>query len=886
MLSAMLFVMASCTTDRMDEELPVENPDEEVTDEMSQSTILPADQSRIIYRQAVDAYNATRAVTRVGERADDEHPFVERTPAPQVQDLLDSGVEKYDVNKIYSASSMIITEDMASGTYRVGNLKNLYIARSGVTLSEMYGNNPINIYILDGVTYNTNGELTRNASYYVWGDIATGDNFKMNDGSALYYYNEELKFNNLTMYSGVLKCWGELTISGKLEMSSNGSAPCGFYYYGGKDLDIYEFNLSDPNSPYWFESHAAVYFHGKTTIRKGNYWFGEDVTYDEIYFQSNGDIDITYKACARINKLTLSASSTMNFNVEYFLELPGGWSFENIGAKFNINLDNAVLVIGGEANDTSERWPNTFRKPEHCIYGRGNSAVFIQKSVRVHKESTNNSKVTNFKIGSGKPDVPKSGEDKLAVFGNRYYDNSLEKWITDPPVILVMANDDTFSDYGYDTPFADEGILTDKGEIPDDFIIDKRGEGDCRADYTWGETTPPVSGVLPFHKYSATSIDFSDDGKYVFVSWHSNLPGGETQDGFGEHDHGTNMDPNNKDENYGGPSVEDADDWGGIVDIIQIAGYNPEDGEAYLKIVRSFINSEFKYNHIKQFGDRLYLAATSYKIGAALHVVPLETATATAENLVEWDFDLPRAYRVSLTGKSANCVEVVDDKYLVTTSGRTEGGINWFSLTDESSQKKKYKNKAASTVDYGGKYVCDDGEYIYALHNTSKASVAKYDRSGNELADTPLKTYNGKDVSLVPYDGKNAMLINGGKLYVCCGRNGFHVFNMSDWSEVGYSNTTANCLDVDGNGYIYVATGGGIAVFKEGMFKEGTKEYSKLNSVAYTGKGFKYPNNAVIPEGTDKQSSNFVRVRDGKVFVAYGMFGLRIYSVSELLNKK
>ena len=88
----------------------------------------------------------------------------------------------------------------------------------------------------------------------------------------------------------------------------------------------------------------------------------------------------------------------------------------------------------------------------------------------------------------------------------------------------------------------------------------------------------PVVEVLPptvSHKYSATGIAFRDN--LVYLCWHSNPE--------------TNMDYAQGDFS---PSVDHAEDFGGIVDVINIDSYDIKNS----LFEQSMENSEFKYNHV------------------------------------------------------------------------------------------------------------------------------------------------------------------------------------------------------------------------------------------------------------------------------------------------
>lgn len=808
---------------------------------MSQMT---ADQSRVVRYSPAQA-GATRTV--------DNSTALPVEASPTVQALRDRGVQEYDPNQSNNGGEWLITGATKDSELRPtcwNGEVTLYVARSDIKLW-LSGNGNLgringHVYILER---DENGDYVENVqlpTYWPEGAASLAEGWE-------------------------LKVWGKIKTDVAFVMCKYTE----FRYYGTDVLEINNFSTQTPDGFCRFYGYGPVRFTGDTNVSTGDYTFYGSVTYDNLNIDNKPSTFI-FNDCARIHKLKIAGNESVNhFYINYLLEITDGVVFYN-GSHSVFHLNNSVLTLCGEA-ERNNSGKNVFING-HYVEAEGNSAIFIQGSVTGEMPSLGNRMFRFFKTKEGEG-------NKLAVFGRRYMSDSQEL-ITEEPVIYVGwasgAGDNwddpqCYKSEGYDTDFGSESVTARPTDLDDDFVICANSPYDCRATYVWGTQPSIQDEILPpaKHKYSATGLAF--DGNYVYICWHSNLPGGEMQ-GEGDdsffHDHGTNMDGERSDAGYGGPSVESDKDWGGIIDIVQIDNYHPDNANLYIS--GTWWNPEHKYNHVKYHGGNLYLASTSRNVGAALHVVPL----LPSESGVGQTFDSKNAYRVNLTGMSANCVEVVDDKYLATVSGRSVGGLNWFPLGETANQEAKNIN--GETTDYGGKYICDDGDYIYVLHNTSDATVTRYDRKGNPAGE------HRTGMSLVPYDGKNAMTVKDGKVYICCGSNGLYVFDWSTGATVGRSRLAANCADVDDNGYIYVATGGGLAVYHVDNRNADTGEYNTINYVAYTGKGFVYPNgweeDGTMPDGTAKCSSNFVHVRGSKVFVAYGMYGLRIYTAAELQN--
>lgn len=455
--------------------------------------------------------------------------------------------------------------------------------------------------------------------------------------------------------------------------------------------------------------------------------------------------------------------------------------------------------------------------------------------------------------------------------------------------------------------------------------------------------------ATPEHKYSATGIAFGDDG-YVYVCWHSNRA--MDKDEEENYEHGTNVGEDGSE-----PSLDNAEDWGGIIDVFKV------DASGNWECVQTLVNTEHKYNHVLYNGGKLYLTSTSNRLGAALDVITLNNGELPSED----GYYGADSYRINLTGYSANCVEIVKGK-LVTISGRKVGGINWFDvpLTWEDVIDQTKEAISGDTENFGGKHLCYDGTYVYALSDKDyKGVITKYDENGTvvddpfEILDEINAYFTANDLTpanaeraLVPKDGKNGISYQKTALtvveedgsfttaeedteilYVSCGRNAFHAFDLATGKRVGGSNKHANSCDVaeySGHEYVFIATGDGLAVLDP---QELEIEYKKddngkwirytqadadaqliPNKISEDSKDSKNPHNlgvgdrkefltgnfktvkyvqydgtgsydeADVPEGV-KESANFVKVHDGKVFVAYGMYGLHIYDLESLFSE-
>lgn len=379
--------------------------------------------------------------------------------------------------------------------------------------------------------------------------------------------------------------------------------------------------------------------------------------------------------------------------------------------------------------------------------------------------------------------------------------------------------------------------------------------------------------------FSATSLDFSADNKYVYISWHSNRVQDLDEDSEEGHNHGTNVVGDNE------PSLDGDKTWGGILDVISLEGETPQ-------CVALYSQPEHKYNYVKLYGDNLYLASTSWFVGAALHVIPVESYMPQTEG----------AYRVNLDGNSTNCVEVVDSKVLA-VSGRTVGGLQLFTPG-----KKEAEANKVDAVDFGGKFAFATDTEIFVLYETKEDNkyipyVQVYGTDFTEKENFKVESAADEDgktevYQLTPIDGKNVLKVYDGKVYVCCGQYGLHVFEKKDgaYVEVGNSHKNiaenvnanlsnkyyaANGVDVDEKN-IYIANGAGLVILDKTESRQNKfGGYAVKKNKQFDGTAsWITPGNDKTIDGVVKESSNFVVVKNGKAYVAYGMYGLRIYDIS------
>ena len=568
----------------------------------------------------------------------------------------------------------------------------------------------------------------------------------------------------------------------------------------------------DPTSDFYCE--RDMYVEGTMLLNGGKTHTTNQVTIAKDLFVE-ADADVTFDDCVFVlRELDFKSSRGAVVNVNKYLQTNTLLTNQGVGT---MNLKDALFEIVTEGmfvdkgsqrivvNGVESTYSSVVKVGGKLYLDRGNDYTTMPGSVAA----------LSFPSGNFTGHLNLEGDLRIKF----YYNVPDADAVLDEENLVVPATV-TIADNSW-LPASEDGCRPEVGEVP---VI---------------EILPPETST-PTHKYSATSISFNGD--LLYLSWHANP---ETNLHYGQ---GTYS-----------PSVDSAEDFGGIVDIIHIDRYDVTSS----LFEQSMENCEFKYNHILFTDNTVYTAATSNKVGAAMTEIKLNSdgLFPALENYKE--------VRVSLTGYSANCVERIGDD-LVTISGYSKGGINKFAIGDHSNQSKKFINSESDN--FQGKYVHynpSNGKVV-TLNDTEKGIVTIY--NSDMVAESSFEVG-----SIYPVDGKNVCICDDQYIYVCKGQNGFGVYDYAG-NRVGGSGKSANGVDVDDK-YIYLAAGDGLAILdKASTFVNAVGEVCNrtVKKFHYTGRGA----TSVTDETSIKQSANFVKKGpDGRIYVAYGMYGLQIYEL-------
>lgn len=633
---------------------------------------------------------------------------------------------------------------------------------------------------------------------------------------AVLTYCESGEDNKVKIPKGTnVYCWGNIDTPANM----------GFQLYQGGSLYIYDaeaptFEVKD-NKSQWgssfqidtesvFYCEREVMIYGRALFNGGKAHFVNKLTVaKDMYVEKN--TDITLDDCSIVmQELDFKSCTGAVVHVNKYLQAntlltnQGRATMNLKDALFEIVTDGMFVDKGDQrvvVNGVESNYKSIVKVGGKLYLDRGNEYTNIPNDVAA----------ASFPSGNFTGDLNLEGELRIKF----HYEVPEEKAVLTEDNLVVPESVSIHANSWL--PASEDGCRSEVGEVP---VI---------------EVLPPT------HKYSATGIAFN--GNTVYLCWHSNPE--------------TNMDYAQGDFS---PSVSGKDDFGGIIDVININSYDITSS----LFEQSMENSEFKYNHIMFSDNKLYSAATNSKVGAALSEIAL---TADGKFPAAEQFE---EVRVNLTGYSANCVDRIGNE-LVTISGYSQGGINKFAMDDFSNQEKKFINDA--TEDFQGKYIYynkSNGKVV-TLNNTSKGIVTIYNSS--------MQPENSFEVGeIYPVDGKNVCICDNEYIYVCKGQNGFEVYDYSG-NRVGGTKKGTNGVDVDDN-FIYLAAGDGLVI----LDKHST--YTDVNGIPYnqTIKKFHYTGKGatnVTDEVNIKHSANFVKKGpDGRIYVAYGMYGLQIYDLN------
>lgn len=328
---------------------------------------------------------------------------------------------------------------------------------------------------------------------------------------------------------------------------------------------------------------------------------------------------------------------------------------------------------------------------------------------------------------------------------------------------------------------------------------------------------------------SATAIVPTDDNK-VYVSYHTN---------------GT--------------------DFGGSIDVAEMNG---EQLTLKQRVQQAEAGATYDFNHLNVINSKLYLAGSAKgKDGKQLGGAAISYAAIGSDGLLNVTEGLTSQSLDNTVKGDANCVVPFDNNIAVASTL----GYSVY----EPTLAKEAKDRVSTTGK--AKFVAVNGSSLVGLNYTSEIAAGDAEVQGEvQVFDNSMKQTSSFNVgSIAPNNGKNMIAIDSnGRIYVCKSAKGLMCYDSngnqawaSEWTTPvshGEGNVSVdkrqgyiNGVAVDDN-YVYVAAGAyGLVV----LTKDGKEVTHKRI-------------------GTSGNSANYVAVKNGLIYVAYGKGRIQVFKLT------
>lgn len=326
---------------------------------------------------------------------------------------------------------------------------------------------------------------------------------------------------------------------------------------------------------------------------------------------------------------------------------------------------------------------------------------------------------------------------------------------------------------------------------------------------------------------SATAIVPTDDNK-VYVSYHTN-----------------------------------GKDFGGSIDVAEMNG---EQLTLKQRVQQAEAGATYDFNHLNVINSKLYLAGSAKgKDGKQLGGAAISYAAIGSDGLLNVTEGLTSQSLDNTVKGDANCVVPFGNNIAVAS---TLG----YSIYDPTLVKGDL-----TTTTGKAKFVAVNGTSLVGLNYTSEIAAGDAEVQGEvQVFDNSMKQTSSFNVgAIAPNNGKNMIAIDSnGRIYVCKSAKGLMCYDSngnpawaSEWTTPvshGEGNVSVdkrqgyiNGVAVDDN-YVYVAAGAyGLVV----LTKDGKEVTHKRI-------------------GTSGNSANYVAVKNGLIYVAYGKGRIQVFKLS------
>ena len=399
-------------------------------------------------------------------------------------------------------------------------------------------------------------------------------------------------------------------------------------------------------------------------------------------------------------------------------------------------------------------------------------------------------------------------------------------------------------------------------------------------------TNPEVQG--PERVWSATAIAIDDNNRTAYITWHSDKQ-----------------------------AEKEAQVWGGAIDKLdlRLEAYRFNTYGKNIELVTG-TNDLLKFNNVFIYGDKLYLSATSARVGG----------TVARINTADFGNAKINVDCIGFPGNSANAVSRMADGQMIAVSGHDAGA--YASFAPEIPAKENYEPGTGITIlnpeneivsNFGGKYVAtDENGDTYVLYNKTgeEAKIQKINGgefglgvrlvSSDKYAEIYSESGGWQDFETedpndrYSYYGKHVLAVKDGYAYVGAGgtneeKVGLRVYELATGKET-WSNATNTIGVYADDDYVYAATGAGLRVYETDG--EGHLDLYAYEVENYYGDSVELPADSLlgvacenvqpaIGSGKPRHSPNFVVAHRNPddhniyIYVAYGQSGVRVYRLAK-----
>lgn len=301
-------------------------------------------------------------------------------------------------------------------------------------------------------------------------------------------------------------------------------------------------------------------------------------------------------------------------------------------------------------------------------------------------------------------------------------------------------------------------------------------------------------------------------------------------------------------------------DFGGSIDVAEMNG---EQLTLRQRVQQADAGATYDFNHLNVINNKLYLAGSAKgKDGKQFGGATVSYAAIGGDGTLNVTEGLSTVALDNTVKGDANCVMPFGDNIAVASTL----GYSVYNPTLAEGTLTKTTGKA--------KFVAVNGSSLVGLNYTSEIAAGDAEVQGEvQVFDNSMKQTSSFNVgSIAPNNGKNMIAIDSnGRIYVCksakglmCYENGNQVWEWTTPVSHGAGNVSVdnrqgyiNGVAVDDN-YVYVAAGAyGLVV----LTKEGKEVTHKRI-------------------GTSGNSANYVAVKNGLIYVAYGKGRIQVFKLT------